>query len=245
VGDREIRVFESGEEVSQAAAELFVSEANRCHLANGRFVVALSGGSTPLAMFRLLANEYRDSVPWKHVNIFWVDERFVPLDDPESNYGNAKHTLLDKVPIADETVYPVPVHLDTAGDAAFAYEMMIRAFFEGGFPTFDLMYLGMGDDGHTASLFPDSAGLDETAKLVIATESPSGPRERVTLTLPVINASARIAVVVKGTSKREKLRATLGTRTGSNAAPMSLVRPDGSTWFVDRDALGPHDPVSV
>jgi 6-phosphogluconolactonase len=235
--DRDVHVFDGAKEVAAAAAELFVGEAQRCYLERGRFVAALSGGSTPRGMFRILADVYRGDVPWEHTHLFWGDERVVPLDDPQSNYAMARETLLDHVPVDDENVYPVPVHLDTPGYAAAAYEITIRAFYEGGLPSFDLALLGMGEDGHTASLFPRSGALHEREAIVVATVSPVAPRDRVTLTLPVINASTQICVVVAGASKRAILRTVLAGDEGRVDLPASLIRRD-ATWYVDEAAYG-------
>ena len=154
-----------------AAAEEFVNQATGTVRANGRFTVALSGGSTPRSLFSLLATTFRDQLPWDKMFFFWGDERHVPPDHPESNYRMAYEALLSKVPVPAENVFRVPAEIPDANQAAADYEQTLRKFFQlspGAFPRFDLILLGMGPDGHTASLFPGTSALQEKSRLVVA-----------------------------------------------------------------------------
>lgn len=207
--------------VARAAADDFVAAARA---ARDRFAVCLSGGSTPQAMHRLLASpEYRDQVDWSRCHVFFGDERRVPLDDPRSNYENARETLLAHVPVPSHQVHPL-----TAADA---YEGMLRSFF-GAVCDFDLLYLGMGDDGHTASLFPGSASLLETERWVIAPPDVVAGMSRLTLTLPALRAARAARVLVTGEAKREPLARI---RAGE-PLPAGLI--EGARFVVDRAAAG-------
>ena len=196
----------------------------------GACSLALAGGETPRGCYERLARPpHRDAVPWPSVFVYWSDERQVPLDDPASNYAMAKAALLDQVPIPPRQVFPLvadpmPALSRIPADA-------------GGRPRFDVIHLGMGDDGHTASLFPGSPVLRETQALVAAVhDAPKPPPERLTLTLPVINAARAVLFMVQGASKREALGGVLRRDPG---LPASHVQPvDGELLFLaDRAAF--------
>ena len=190
----ELRIVDDLRGLAQAAAEEFASQALGTVRANGRFTVALSGGSTPRSMFSLLALSFRDQLPWDKTYLFWGDERHVPPDSPESNYGMANEALLSKVPVPTENVFRVPAGNPDANQAATEYEQTIRKFFQlsgGAFPRFDLILLGMGPDGHTASLFPKTIALKETSRLVVANWVDKFKTHRITFTLPVLNHGSR------------------------------------------------------
>jgi 6-phosphogluconolactonase len=209
-----------------------------------RAVVALSGGSTPRRMGELLAEPpFREQVPWNRLHVFWGDERWVPLDDPGSNAGTAKRTFLDKVPIPPEQVHPFPTVGLSPNEAARAYAREIEASIgaeDGGLPRFDLVLLGMGDDGHTASLFPDTPALDERDRLAVANPVPKLGTTRLTLTVPVLSAGRTVAFLVAGAGKAETLAAVLDGPERPRQLPAQLVRPvDGPLrWLVDRAAAG-------
>ncbi len=157
----DLRIVNDLRGLSQAAAEEFVNQATGTVRANGRFTVALSGGSTPRSLFSLLATTFRDQLPWDKMFFFWGDERHVPPDHPESNYRMAYEALLSKVPVPAENVFRVPAEIPDANQATADYEQTLRKFFQlspGAFPRFDLILLGMGPDGHTASLFRSKLG---------------------------------------------------------------------------------------
>src|SRR5579863_9825227 len=163
--------------------------ANEAVAARGRFTIALSGGSTPKSLFNLLATNARTTLPWDRMFFFWGDERHVPPTDPDSNYKMADQTMLSKIPVAAGNVFRMAAENPDAADAAEAYEKTLQDFFAlppGQFPRFDLILLGMGPDGHTASLFPGTAGLQEKSRLVIANWVEKFKTSRITLTLPVL-----------------------------------------------------------
>jgi 6-phosphogluconolactonase len=199
--------------------------------------VVLAGGQTPRRLYAELAGVYRDSLPWPRVHVFLSDERYVPWDDPRSNYRLVRESLLDHVPIPAGNVHPMRTDLPNAGDAALAHERVLRAFFPDGRPRFDLMLLGMGADGHTASLFPGSAALREQARWVLAVLGPAEPRLRLTLTLPVLNGAAEVFFLVAGSEKAPALGQVLAGPPGADY-PAAAVRPEGgrAVWWIDEAA---------
>lgn len=204
------------------------------------FRVALSGGSTPRRAYELLASrEFRDRVPWDRVLWFWGDERFVPHDHPESNYRMAWEAMLSRVPVPRENIFPVPTDGDP--DAAAAqYETTLKQIYgHGSFklnqPLFDVVLLGMGDDGHTASLIPGEPVLQERSHWVAAVAH-GRPETRITLTYPAIESSRYVAFLVQGEAKAAMFRAI---RSGQSDVPAARVRPQGELiWFADRAAAG-------
>jgi len=237
----EIRTLTTPQELFEAAAEDVVHTANDAVGQRGCFTIALSGGSTPKSLYNLLATNARTSLPWDRVFFFWGDERHVPPTDPESNYRMTEETLLSKIPVAATNVFRIPGENPNAAAAAEAYEQTVQKFFglqPGQFPSFDLILLGMGPDGHTASLFPGSAALREKSRLVVANWVEKFRTSRITFTLPVLNAARRVAFLVSGTEKAAALHAVLQSDAPGEQYPSKLVRPgDGSViWFVDRAA---------
>jgi 6-phosphogluconolactonase len=241
----EIRVLDSAEDLAREAASRFVRLANESVKNNGRFAVALSGGSTPKLLFSLLASDpsLRSQVPWDRTHFFWGDERYVPPDHPDSNYRMANEAMLSKVPVPAANVRRVRTELPDAHQAADDYEQTLRDFFglgAGHFPRFDLVLLGMGPDGHTASLFPDTEALRERSRWVVANWVPKFGSYRITLTLPVLNNAACVMFLAGGADKAEVLRAVLGNEAGPDKYPAQLVRPVNGklVWLVNRDAAG-------
>ncbi len=233
----EIRRFDDAEALAQAAAQFFVDAANAAIKARGRFNVVLSGGSTPRDLHCILAQKFHDAVAWSKVNVFWGDERPVAPDHPDSNYHMAKETLLDAVPIPPENVHRMPSEHEPQ-EAATAYTETLKQHFEGQFPTFDLIFLGMGDDGHTASLFPGTAALQEHDQWVIANHVPKLSTWRITLTIPVINAAHQIAFLVSGTKKADTLREVVNGPYLPEQFPAQYIEPSNGVliWFVDEAA---------
>lgn len=204
----------------------------------GRFSVALSGGSTPGRLYRLLAAEpYRTQVPWGQVHLFWGDERCVPPDDPGSNYHLAAETLISQVPIPAENVHRMHGELEP-GTAAQAYDRALQDFFCGPRPRFDLVLLGLGEDGHTASLFPDSSLLTEAERLVAPAEAlyQGRPAQRVTLTLPAINSARHVWFLVSGSAKAQVVHAVLDGP--AEQLPAQRIQPVAGrlTWWLDTAA---------
>lgn len=228
-------VLKNGDALAERAAELFISLAAEAIQARGRFAVALSGGSTPRKLHALLASEFKNDVDWSKAFAFFGDERFLPPYDEDSNYYMADDTLLSRVDIPPENVFPFVTLEVTPEESARIYEGELKRFFDGP-PHFDLIFLGMGEDGHTASLFPGNPVLNETDALVAAVHnSPKPPPERMTLTLPVLNAARNIVFLVGGASKRE----ALARIERGEALPASLVEPEGELlWLLDEAASG-------
>ena len=222
-----VQVSPTAAEFTRAAAEFFTSEVAEAIKLRGMARVAISGGSTPKNMFALLAAEYADKVDWATLQLFWVDERCVAPDDPESNYGVTKAELLDKVALPAANVHRMEGELDPE-EAAARYESEIRNTFklEGAeTPTFDLILLGLGPDGHTASLFPHTDGLNEMARICIANHVPQKDTWRMTLTWPVITQGRKVAFLIEGEEKAEILRTVFSGAYDPEEYPAQLIRP--------------------
>ncbi|MDA8412558.1 MAG: 6-phosphogluconolactonase [Desulfobacteraceae bacterium] len=233
-----IRICEDAEALSQAAAELFAAEARRAVQERGRFTVALAGGGTPQGTYELLAREpYRDRVPWQNTHVFWGDERCVPADDPRSNAAMARRALLDHVPVPPEQVHPMLCDRSPR-EAAVAYEALLRGFFTAGGPRFDLILLGLGENGHTASLFPGTTVLEEQQRWVAEVYVAEEGLHRLTLTAPAINQAARVVFLVAGNSKAHILRTVVEGDRDCPGIPVRLINPlDGDLlWLADRAA---------
>lgn len=236
----DVRVHPDLEALSRAAAERLAAVAAEAARESGSFTLALSGGSTPRRLYRLLASEYREAIRWQRAQVFWGDERYIPHDDPRSDYRMARETLLDHVRVPAENVHPIETHFADPEEAARRYEAVLREHFAGEWPRFDLMLLGLGAEGHTASLFPGSPALEEAARWVVAAEVPVEPRRRVTLTLPAINQAARVWFVVAGAGKGEALARALAEPPEVAACPAAGVRPVRGelVWWADTEAEG-------
>ncbi len=222
-----------------AAADIFVSAAGECTARHGRFTVAVSGGSTPRQMHRVLAQEpFSSGMDWPNTHVFWVDERCVPYGSPASNYGAASEDLFQKISVATGRIYPMPTDLPPEGGAA-TYDAQLRSFFrssQGAFPAFDLIFLGIGPDGHTASLFPGQPTLEERDRWVIAVRGGNPDVPRLTMTLPVLNHARRVVFLVAGREKAAVVKTVLDN--DGTGLPAERVRPvEGIlTWLVDQDA---------
>jgi len=215
----------------------------------GQFTIALSGGSTPKSLYHLLASNARTSLPWGHMFFFWGDERHVPPTDMDSNYRMANEAMLAKIPVAESNVFRVPAENPDAAAAAAAYAQTLQDFFginPGQVPVFDLVLLGLGPDGHTASLFPGTAALAEKSRLVVANWVEKFNTHRITFTLPVLNAARCVAFLVSGTDKAAALRSVLQSDAPGEQYPAKLVRPANGKliWLLDRAAAsGLSDPA--
>ena len=236
-----VRVVADPEVLARAAAEAFVTVLTAATAARGVATVALSGGTTPRRMAELLATPpYRDRVPWDQVEVFWGDERWVPESSEESNAGVARRALLDHAPISPSRINPFNTNLPDPDLAASLYETQLRTVFgqAEGPPQFDLVLLGMGEDGHTASLFPGTAPVHETERVAVAHHVPKLGATRLTLTPPVLNAGREVVFLVAGAAKAEVLARVLEGPHDPDALPAQVVRPTagGLTWLVDRAA---------
>jgi len=240
--ESQVVVRPSLEELSREAAARFQRLAGESVRAAGRFSVALSGGSTPRALYRLLAEPpFRDAIDWPRVHLFWGDERFVPADHPDSNYRLAREALITRVPIPAENVHPIPTEAADPETAASQYEETLRRCFatpEGVAPRFDLILLGLGADGHTASLFPESPALDEKQRLVAATFVPKLGAWRLTLTPPILRAARHIIFLISGRDKASPLRDVRQGPYDPHRLPAQLARPQEGdlTWLADEAA---------
>jgi 6-phosphogluconolactonase len=232
--------------LAKMAAERVLARINR---AAARPAICLTGGSTPERLYELLATSpYRDAVAWHRVHCFWGDDRFVPQDDPRSNAGTARRLLLDRVPIPSENIHAIPTSAGNVAEAAGLYEAELRRFYgaevlDPARPLFEMVLMGLGADGHTASLFPGHAELRETERWVVGVEEaglePFVPR--VTLTFPALAAAREMLFLVSGRGKREILERVL---SGADL-PAAHARSDGdAVWLVDREALPEHRDVA-
>ena len=233
----DVRVCADLGDVSRRAAEAAVDTVNDAVRKSGKCSIVLSGGSTPRTLYELLASEWRTRIPWAKVHLFWGDERHVPPDDPRSNYRMAKEALLDHVPCPPANIHPMPTHFPSADLAARDYERTLRNHFLGDWPHFDLVLLGLGDDGHTASLFPGSPALAEMTRWVVAAQAPVEPHVRLTLTLPALIRAAAVSILVVGSAKAEALRHVLEGADWIQYPAAGIRLATGSViWWIDRDA---------
>jgi 6-phosphogluconolactonase len=224
--------------MSRRAAEAAAGVINHAVRAAGTCSIVLSGGSTPRTFYQLLASDFRSWIPWPNVHVFWGDERFVAPEDPRSNYRLAREALLDHVPCPPANIHPMPTHFPSPDVAARDYERTLRDRFAGDWPHFDLVLLGIGDDGHTASLFPGALALAERTRWVVGARAPVEPHVRVTLTLPALTRGAAIHVLVSGAAKAEALRHVLEGAGDWIKYPAAGVRLGTASviWWADREA---------
>jgi 6-phosphogluconolactonase len=225
-----IQIFPNSEDLARAAAEYFVARSPR--------TVALSGGSTPKLLFELLAdpNEpFRNQVTWPNIHFFWSDERHVPPDHPDSNYRMANEAMLSHVPIMQDNVHRVPSENPSASDAAHAYERTLIETTQQSLPKLDLILLGLGTDGHTASIFPGSEVLHETNHLVAAPWVEKFQSYRITMTLPLLNNGTSVVFLVSGSEKAKIVREVL---EGPEKYPAQAIKPTHGEllWMLDKDA---------
>ena len=235
----EIRIFKNLENLSKEAANLFLEKSTDSIAERGRFLVALNGGSTPARLFQLLGSEYKEKVDWKKVHVFWGDERCVPPDDPGSSYGQARDLLLSHVSIPEVNIHRVEGEL-TPAEASKEYATTLKEFasLPLEFPRFDLVYLGMGEDGHTASLFPGSPTEVTEPVLSVTAQYQERPANRVTLTPVVFNQARAVAFMATGEKKAVTLAEVLGDRFNPEKYPVQRINPKHGEliWLVDEEA---------
>ncbi len=235
----QVKIFPDFPALSNEAAKLFVKLSTASIKKKKSFSVALAGGSTPRKLYQLLAlPEYKEQIPWSGVHLFWGDERCVPPSHPDSNYRMVQEILLTKVQIPSENIHRMPGEIDPEKGARI-YDQELREFFAGeGAPHFDLVILGLGKDGHTASLFPSNPSLKEEDRFVVPVDSPEAKHKRLTLTYPVINQAKTILFLVAGEEKAEILSQVFQKEKNSELIPAHGVKAVNGElyWFLDERA---------
>lgn len=247
--NQKIKIVTDAEAMRKVAAETLVEHIRETLQKRAVYSVALSGGSTPSRLYALLAGDavIRDQIPWNRVHFFWGDERHVSPDHPDSNYRMADTALLSKAPIPSPNIHRIRAEDSDAHKAAADYEQEIRRFFKidaGQMPRFNCVLLGMGPDGHTASLFPGTAALEETKHLVVANWVEKFQSYRITMTVPVFNNAERIIFLVSGQEKAKLLKSVLAHRRESDPYPVQLIRPEHGEliWLIDPSAASHLKP---
>jgi 6-phosphogluconolactonase len=234
-----VKTFKDISELSQYAARSFIEIANKSIKERGRFLTALSGGGTPMRLYELLGVQFQNEVDWSRVHFFWGDERCVPVEDTGNNYGQTKKVLLDKIIIPDKNIHRVLSELEP-DSAARVYAHTLEVFSEPplAWPRFDLVLLGMGDDGHTASLFPNSPVDVDSPTLAVTANYQDRPANRVTLTPKVLNSSRNVLFLVSGKAKAVTLSRVLGDKYIPEELPAQRIAPeDGNLdWLIDEEA---------
>jgi len=237
----EIRILSGATELYKAAANEFALSAAQAVHRKGSFCVALSGGSTPKGLYTLLASKNAPSVPWSQTSVFFGDERLVPPEHPDSNFRMANETLLSKVPLRPDNIFRVPTEEPNPEQVASRYQSLMENYFAvrpGQFPCFDLILLGLGSDGHTASLFPGTAALEERTRLVVANWVEKLKAHRVTFTYPVTNHAACVVFLVSGTDKAGIVRDVFENPKAD--FPAQRIKPASGRllWLIDHAAAG-------
>jgi 6-phosphogluconolactonase len=229
-----VRIFSDPGTMDHAAAGLVAAACRDAVAKQGRFTMALSGGNTPRGLYRLLAEApYRDQIDWTASHFYWVDERSVPPDHQDSNFRLACELLLSRVPVPQNNIHRIRGE-DGPEAAAYAYEDELRTFFRAPVPVFDLVLLGMGSDGHTASLFPSHPAVEESSRLVVPVTSGPGGHRRITMTLPVLGHASMVLFLVTGQAKAEAVSRVLEQgNPGLYPAGMLSSRSSSVRWFLD------------
>ncbi|MBI2906139.1 MAG: 6-phosphogluconolactonase [Chloroflexi bacterium] len=234
----QLHVLPGPDDLAQAAARFVASVADDRAATKGRFTIALSGGSTPLPLYEALSSSpFLERIAWNKWHVFWSDERCVPRDHPDSNYGAAQKALLDRVAIPPARVHRIRGEI-APRQAAGEYERELRELFQQPKPVFDLMLLGIGEDGHTASLVPGTSALREEKRLVTANWAPHLRAWRITFTLPLINAASRVVFLATQASKCGVIKRVLESDPAQPPLPAALVRPASGQvhWFLTAEA---------
>jgi 6-phosphogluconolactonase len=235
---RDVRPFPTLDALSDAAAEEIVAVARASVAARGRFTLALAGGNTPRRTYELLATRHRDAIDWSRTDIVFGDERFVPADDQRSNYRMAREALLSRVPIPHQRVYAVPTDAPTVEDAAAVYDDTLTPLVRDGI---DLVLLGVGPDGHTASLFPGSPAIDEKTRFAAAAAAPTAVQPavpRITTTLPFLNGARSAMFLIAGADKRSVIGEILsGSETAQRYPAAMVFSRERTIWLIDQSAM--------
>ncbi len=237
--NNELEIYDNHQELAWAAAMRFAGLAESYVTESGKFTVALSGGSTPKALFSLLAKRpFADSLPWSSIYVFWGDERCVAPNHPDSNFLMASETLLSQVPIPKDNIFRIPAEEESPERAANQYSSAIQQFFNADSPCFDLIFLGMGADGHTASLFPGTEALKVEDAIAVANYVEKFKAHRITLTAKTINHARNIIFLVAGEDKAAVLKEVIEGEYQPEKFPSQLIKPvDGNLiWMLDEAA---------
>lgn len=233
-----LQIYSTKSALYTATADFFLQQAQKAISQKNQFVIAISGGNSPIPLYELLKGpHYAPKIPWEKLFIFWGDERFVPPDSAENNAHCAFHAWLNAVPIPKEHIFPIPI-LQSAAASAAAYEKTLQSFFNQRAPIFDLILLGLGDNAHTASLFPHTAVLKEQEKWVAPVDVPELKMNRITLTPAIINQAECIAFLVEGNNKAKAVQQTLREPHNPAEIPAQLIQPEHGKliWFLDNSA---------
>ncbi len=239
---KNIRILSDAEAVAKTAARIFSSAASVAVGSRSSFSVALSGGSTPTLLYRILGSSFQDVISWQHVHLFWTDERCVPADHKQSNFRIVNEELLSHIDMPNGNIHRIKGEL-APDEGAGTYETELRGHFgREGLPRFNVIFLGIGEDGHTASLFPGSEALGEEQRLAVPAYSMEASSWRVTLTLPVLNNAGLVVFLVTGSNKAE-IMAKLFSKEDRSSYPAGLVNPlNGRViWLIDKDAASGLD----
>lgn len=231
-----VEVLPSASALTQRALEVVIAHLETAIAEHGRFTIALSGGSTPKPLYEAIAAQ---DLPWDKIHVFWGDERYVPPDHPDSNERMARQAWLDRVPLPAGNIHPMPTDAEDPAIAAQTYNHHLQEFFgtaPSEFPAFDLILLGMGDDGHTASLFPHTEALQVNDRLITVGNKDGQPR--ITFTVPLINAARCVVFVVAGASKQPALTEIFAPEADAMHYPSRLIQPQGELWWLLDAAAG-------
>jgi 6-phosphogluconolactonase len=248
--NHKVQIVADSDAMSRAVAGTIVEHVSESLRTRDFYTMALSGGSTPRRLYSMLANDanQREQIPWERIHFFWGDERHVPPGHPDSNYLMAYNALLSKVPIPSRNIHRIRAEDSDADKAAADYELEIHRFFKietGQMPRFNCVLLGMGPDGHTASLFPGTSALEETKRMVVANWVEKFQSYRITLTVPVFNNADHIMFLVGGGEKADMLKAVLEGDSKTTRFPVQLIQPAHGevTWFLDHSAASRLKPA--
>jgi len=237
--DRSIKIFPTPFDLAEKFAEELVDMINESNQKGKPFTVALSGGSTPELLFSLLGEQYAKAVSWKNVHLFWGDERCVPPDSDESNFGMTKRKFIDKIEIPASNIHRIKGE-DNPADEAVRYSNEILSFSQkrNGLPLFDMVILGLGDDGHTASIFPENLDLLNSVKICDVAKHPVTNQKRITITGRVINNASKVVFLVTGKKKAAIVEKIINNKAEALTFPASYIVPaDGMlTWYVDKES---------
>ncbi|MEO8512720.1 MAG: 6-phosphogluconolactonase [Ignavibacteria bacterium] len=236
-----IKIFDSSKELADGFAEIFCKKISSLLINKNILNIALSGGETPIELFKVLSSDYNDKIKWNNINFFWADERCVPADSDESNYGNADIYLFSKIRINPANIHKINGEDNPLNESArYSKEVKDNISVRNGLPSFDVILLGIGEDGHTASIFPNQMGLMQSEKVYDVAFHPVSSQRRITITGRVINNSADVSFLVSGGNKAEIVGKILNNKSSNKNLPAAVIAPSKGTinWYMDSDAAG-------